>query len=561
MSDWTKFPTQPGVYLHKDAQGEIIYIGKAKNLRKRIVSYFQKRELDPKTTLLVKQIIDTEVIVTHNEIEALLLENRLIKQHRPRFNIQLKDNQRYWYVRITKEPFPQVLAARRTNKKDRFLGPFTYSVRSLIKIAHESFNIRRCSTIKPGGCLYYHVNLCSGVCAGKVEQETYQQWVRDFIHFVQHGDNTRIVEYQRLMKESAALLAFEKAQEYKKRIELLEQIRQKQIVDKFSSYDQDIVGIATQGTTSCISLLKMKRGVMMHKDNFTFVSSDELLNEFLKIYYSTYMPPHEIIVEGEYDPTIAEYLQQLSGKSVSIIVPKHGIKKELLDLAKKNAYAHFSLEDPVLIELKEMLKLDQVPLTIDCFDISNYGATVVVGACVQYKKRQPNKGAWRLYNIKGDFGQDDFRSMQEVLLRRYSALALPDLIIIDGGPVQVDFAQRALTALNLNCSVIGLAKEEETVIFPDGRRLVLNRKLASAKLIIAMRDAVHRFAITHSRRRFKSLYKHSVLDEITGIGDITKFKLLREFGSIERISQASFDELARVVGRDRAEKIVFFFST
>lgn len=561
MKKYDHIPTQPGVYLHKNSRGDIIYVGKAKNLRRRVSSYFQKKDHDPKTKLLVSNIALTDTIVTSNELEALLLENRLIKKHRPQYNIQLKDTARYQYVRITKEKFPQVLIARKTNNKDTFIGPFTFSLREIPKIARESFGVRHCSGSFKKPCLYYNLGLCSGVCAGVISVEEYAQNIKDFIRFLKHGAQEFIDAYHQCMQEAAQRQDFEKAMRYKRRIDILEQFKQKQVVDKVSSHDQDIIGIASVADKSWLSIISVKRGVICQKRDFSFIASDDLLSEFLKAYYSRYRVPHEIIVEGDFDPIIVDYLTNQAGRSVTITRPQRGDKKELLALAKKNAYAHFKLEDPVLIELKEMLDLSTIPITIDCFDISNYGEKIIVGACVQFKNRQPYKSGYRVYNIQGDFGQDDFRSMHETLKRRYAKMPLPDLIIIDGGLQQVSFAQKALDDLGLSCAMVGLAKQEETIIFPDGKRLVLNRKKEASKLIIQMRDAVHNFSLTQSRTQYKKHYKHSELDDIVGIGPKTKFLLLHEFGSLEAIKKASKEELSEVVGAQKAQMIYDTFNT
>lgn len=550
-----KIPAQPGVYLHKSADGTILYVGKAKNLRKRIASYFANKPQDAKTKALVRFIANTDVVVTRNEIEAFLLENRLIKQHRPKFNIQLKDNRRYSYIQITREEYPRVLAARTVNKKDRFFGPYTFPVRHITTIASELFGIRRCLSTQKTPCFYYTIGRCSGPCAGAVSSSEYAQGVQEFIHFLSNPPEEIIAEYRARMLRASSELAFEKAAYYKKCIATIEQFKEKQIVDRIRAHDQDVIGIASLGDRAVITLLQVKHGVMTNKESLEVLFSEEILSEFLKAYYTTHSIPHQIVVDGSFDPAIVDYLKELAGRHVEIIRPKRGVACALVELAKKNSYAQLQIEDPVLIALKEMLGLATLPASIDCFDISNYGDKVVVGACVQFKNGKPYKNAWRHYNIKGDFGQDDFRSMAEVITRHYASNPLPDLIIIDGGMLQVQFAQQALKAKGLDCAIVGLAKQEETIIFSNGAALVLKRKEPAARLIMRIRDATHNFAIGHSRTRFAKHYKQSILDEIPSIGAKTKFKLLHELGSLEAIEQAPFETLVKIIGQARAKKI------
>ena len=489
-----------------------------------------------------------------------MLENRLIKQHKPKYNIHLKESERYHYIQVTKEKFPRVLIARKKNKKDRFYGPYTTSMFDVIKLIRNLFKLRACT---PGRykrpCLYYEIGMCSGPCGGKITVEDYNKNVEEAVKFIRSGDDKLKDEFISLMFKASSNQEYEKALEYKKKIQLLEQLKQRQIVDSQAEKDQDIIGIAESGDKSCIFMLKLKKGIILQKLDFIFLNSDSLLDEFLKAYYTSHTIPGEILVDRNFDPAIADYLSEISNRKIIINKPGRGKKADLVKLARKNAYLKFNLEDPVLIELKELLRLEELPSIIDCFDISNYGESVIVGACVQYKNKLPNKSAWRLYNIRGDFGQDDFRSMHEAIKRRYTHQELPNLIIVDGGSIQLNFALRALKELGLECPIVGLAKKEETVIFPDGRELKLNRKLDSSKLLIRIRDSVHNFSIQHSRRSFLKHYKKSELDEISGIGTATKFELLRKFGSLENIKRATLEEICDVVGVSRGTKIYDHF--
>jgi len=560
MAEVQKFPNSPGVYLHKNSLNEVIYIGKAKNLKKRIASYFNKNDQDYKTQILVKNISTTDFIVTNNEIEALLLENRLINKHKPKYNIQLKDSNRYFYIQITKETFPRILVSRKTNNKDKFFGPYTISVSDLIKIIRNTFRLRVCSSkIPKRTCLYHDLNLCDAPCENKISQDDYKKRIDEVIKLISHGDENLKNQYHSQMLKASKNLDFEKALKLKKCIEVLDRLQQRQIVDLRYNSDQDVIGLATNKDKSNVVVLKIKKGVILKKESYTFISSNDLLNEFIKIYYSKNQSPSEIIVKDKFDEKLPQYFSNLWNRNVKILQPKSGTKRELVSLAIKNAYAKFNLEDPILIEIKEMLDLATLPKIIECFDISNFGESVIAGACVQFKNKQPNKSAWRTYNISGDFGQDDFRAIHQIIKRRYSKHTLPDLIIIDGGKLQVDFALKALSELGLSCNIVGLAKKEETIVFADGRCLKLNKRLEGSKLIIKIRDSVHKFAIGFSRNKFKKVYKKSVLDEIKGIGEKTKFDLLANFGSLENIKKAGFEELAEQIGGKRAKLVFEYF--
>lgn len=555
-----KLPISPGVYLHKDRNNEILYVGKAKNLKKRVSSYFTKKDHDPKTAALVKNIITTDVIVTNNEVEALLLENRLIKQYKPKYNIELRDAARYFYIQVTKEEFPRILVTRQINKTDYFFGPYTSTMGDILKITRELFKLRSCGQVLPKRtCIYYDLNLCTAPCEDKISKADYQKNVEEAMELIKSGSPKLKHTYFETMKEFAQKQQYEKALEFKKRIEVLERLEQRQIVDVRGRHDQDVIGIAELGEQAHICVLKSKKGVMLNKEDFSFERSDDLLNEFLKAYYTQYAPPNEIIVDRAFDPAIELFLRDISKRAVYIVEGTRGAKKELVDLARKNAYVNFNLEDPVLIEMKNDLRLNKLPYVIDCFDISNIGESVIVGACVQFKNKQPFKSGWRLYTIKGDFGQDDFRSMHEVIKRRYSKEPLPDLLLIDGGLIQVDFVVRALKELGLECAVVGLAKKEERIVFPEGDSFVLARRKEYAKLIMRIRDAVHAFAVRFSRTRYKNTYKKSELDLIFGVGQKTKFELLHAFGSVENLKGASLEDIEKVVGVKRARLVYDYF--
>ena len=550
--------TQPGVYIYKNSDGTVLYVGKAKNLRKRVASYFQKQDHGAKTEALVRHIAHTETIVTHNELEALLLENQLIKKYRPHYNIQLKDTARYQYICITNEKFPQVKIVRRKNKQDRFFGPYTFSLREIPRIAKEIFGLRYCKPTQKEACLYYKMGLCSGVCAGAVCPQKYAQYVQNFMQFLKQDTQVYIDRYTAAMYEASQARDFEKALRFKQRIALLQRLKERQYVERIASYNQDVIAIVALGEQSCVSVLHITQGVLRHKQDFAFPSSNDLRNAFLKTYYMTCQIPHEIIIDGPYDHAIEAYLTQQAGRKVRILFPQKGDKKELLALARKNALAYFNLENTVLIALQNMLGLARLPRVIDAFDISNYSSKVIGGACVRYTNGVPEKSAYRVYTMRTVHEQDDFRSMYETVERRYKSLALPDLIIIDGGLQQVAFAQKALSDHGLECPVVGLAKEEETIVIDERTRFLLDRSKPASKLILRMRDAVHILAREHIRKQYKKAYKQSFLDTIPGIGPQSKFALLHHFGSLSAIKHASKTDLTKIIGASKTDRLIAY---
>lgn len=552
-------PTQPGVYLHKNKKDEIIYIGKAKNLKKRVASY-QRKQTHPKLITLQRNIHKTDFIITSNEIEALLLENQLIKKHQPRYNVLLKDGKRYAYIKVTKQNIPKIVVARKLNKKDKFFGPYTSSVRGTIHTINKVFKLRTCQTLPKRVCLNYHLKLCSGPCQNKISQTAYNQDVKKAMDLLKGNTDKYINVFKAQMQQYAKEQKYELAKDARDHMLGLLKLKQEQNVELQTRYNQDFIGVVGQDQQIAITIIKMSKGVITKKQDFKFDSEDNLLDTFIKIYYSQEKIPKEIVLPQRLnDKKIKSFLEKMRQGPVDITVPKKGNKMKLLNMAKQNAYAQFDTEDKILIELKEKLIMDQIPQTIECFDISNMGESNIVGSCVQFKDRKPFYKNYAHYNIRGNFGQDDFRSMHEVVKRRYSRFPLPELILIDGGHIQLKFAIKALQELNLMTTIIGLAKREETIVFPDGTEKRLNRKLASSRLLLQIRDATHNHVINFYRRKHKKSYKKSELDDIKGIGEKTKFKLLKEFKSIANMKKASEKELERIVGK-KAKEIKESFS-
>ena len=548
-------PTQPGVYLHKNKKNEIIYIGKAKNLKKRVQSY-QRKQTHPKLQVLQKAITKTDYIITNNETEALLLENRLIKKHLPRYNVLLKDGKQYSYIKLTKENFPKIITTRRKNKKDTFFGPYTSTVKHTVHTINQVFQLRTCQTLPKQVCLNYHLKLCTGPCEKKVTKREYLQQVSNAKELLKGKVDKHIKAFKKDMQKHAKRKEYELAKDARDRMFALEKLKQQQNVELERTYNQDVIAQITENNKTAITLINIKKGVILKKQDFIFDTEENILDNFIKLYYSQNSLPREIIIQEIKDKKIKSYLEKLKGQELTITLPERGHKVKLLELAKTNAYAQFDTEDKILIELKEKLNMDTTPRIIECFDISNLGESNIVGSCIQFKDRKPNFAAYAHYNIKGNFGQDDFRSMHEVVKRRYSRFPLPDIIIIDGGHIQLDFALKAIKELNLIPPIIfGLAKKEETLIFPDKKEKKLNKRLASSKLLIQIRDATHRHVINFYRKKHKKSYKKSELDQIPGIGEKTKFKLLKRFKSVQAIKQASTKELEQVVNKRLAKAI------
>ncbi len=591
-------PKRPGVYQFKDEKGSVIYVGKAINLRSRVSSYFRAKVDSPKTAALVKKISDLEIIVTENEIEALVLENNLIKQFSPRYNVLLKDGKSYPYIRVTNEPYPQIFATRDIVRDgSKYFGPYTdvKSMRQSLRMINKIFKIRSCKyhiddeVIRAGKikvCLDYHIKKCDGPCEGLISKSAYGEMVNHVVQVLKGKTDELIADLEREMNAAAENLEFERAGEIRDKIEKLKVYNAKQKVVSVDNEDRDIVTVANEDKDAACTILNVRGGKLVGKKQLKLSvnlkqSEEEILAEALRFYYSEFVDiPREILLECKPDneETIVKWLNTKSERKVRFIVPqRESEKKSLLRMCKQNAI--LSLKDiqlqrmkregdipHVLTALKRDLHLKKPPVKIECFDISNIQGSDTVASMVVFVNGKPKKSLYRKFIIKSVSGPDDFASMEEVIERRYSRLKsenlpFPDLIMVDGGKGQLSSAVNILKELGVkNQEIIGLAKRLEEVFLPGiSEPQTIPKTSSSLKLLQHVRDEAHRFAITFHRQRRSKRTLTSELLEIKGIGKTLAEKLLTYFNSIDEIRSSSVEELEKVIGKAKAELVFNFY--
>ena len=518
-------PSNPGIYLMKDSDEKIIYIGKAKNLKNRVKSYFLKNQ-NYKTQKLVKNISDIEFVLTDNESEAFLLESNMIKKYRPRFNIELKDQQRYTYLRVSDEKYPRLLVARRTRDgkflgKGKIFGPFTQGSSKLLTIGtlRKAFQIRICKTLPKKVCLEYHLGNCEGPCEFKDAQERYPQHVAALEEVLKGKNQTKIFteKLKEEMKQAADLQQFERAKEIRDTLIRLGSLQTKQKMEYVENSDEEYFGIGEQDQVATVMNFRMINGVIRDSDKFFFdLVGDNSFSNFLYQYYSTHKIPKFILVSEIPDnkELLESLLSEQAGFSVRIQSPKRGKRKEIIDLILKNIkLIHTKGGNPGLVDLKEILGLPGIPNIIECFDISNHGEDFAVGSMSRFVDGKPNKSGYRKFKIKTVRGRDDFAMIGEVIKRRYFRLLeenspLPDLILIDGGKGQLSAALKSLQSLGLKISCVSLAKENEEVYVPNQKEPILIAKnKASLKILQYARDETHRFGVAYNRAIRKNQIK------------------------------------------------------
>lgn len=581
-------PAEPGIYKYYSADNKLLYVGKAKHLRKRVSSYFTKTFTNYKTTELVNRIHRIEFTIVNSEQDAFLLENSLIKEYKPLFNINLKDDKTYPYIVIKNEPFPRVFFTRRKiNDGSQYFGPYTSvgKVRELLDFIKEYVALRTCklnltknniAKNKFKVCLEYHLGNCKGPCEGKQSEEEYMKGIEMMKDILKGNLSPIKSEFKKLMKEHAANLEFEQAAFYQSKIESLENYQSKSTVVNIKTGNVDVFSVLEEGNTAYVNYLAVNEGAIIQTHTLVLEKkleeTKEQVLEFAivharKTFGST---SSEIIVPFEID---------FPDPEVSILIPKGGEKKKLLDLSLKNvnyfkselrAKKMLHLEDKteeqiegVLHQLKEDLHLNQIPMHIECFDNSNIHGSYPVAAMVCFKNGQPSKKDYRHYNIKTVEGINDFASMKEVVYRRYKRLLdenieLPQLVIIDGGKGQLSAALESIRELDLygKMTLVGLAKNQEEIFFSgDTQSLQLPWASESLKLIRRIRDEVHRFGITfHRNKRSKGALQNE-LENIKGIGKQTADTLLKEFRSVKNIKEKSIEELSKIIGRSKADVV------
>jgi excinuclease ABC subunit C len=505
MIEISTLPHDPGCYLFRDAGGTILYIGKAKDLKKRVASYFQKRDPDPKTRMMVEAAESLDYIITGNEVEALILENSLIKKHQPRFNIDLKDAKAYAYLQLTDEPFPAIRIARNTSGAGTFFGPFVSAaerdyLRDLLK---RTFRLRTCKQLQKRGCLRYHIHTCSAPCRGAISREAYADLVRN-AQFVLRGKTAELLGTLRTeMAERARAKDFEGALLIRDQIRAVEHLSSRQDISRRKEGDEDIINYRVSQGIVHLMLFNIYRGTLGNKAEFSFDWHPDFFEEFLVQYYSDNPVPSEVILPEEVSGPVREFLSFAKGKQVTVTVPRIGAKKRLLDLVAKNIETvHYAGQVRVL-ELQEALGLDASPEVIECFDISHLSGSSVVGSMVRFRNGKPEKKNYRRFRIRTVEGIDDPRAIGEVVRRRYTRLMkegspLPDLIVVDGGRTQLAAALAVLREIGAGIPVIALAKREEQVYVP-GRTtpLPLSKKEQGSLYLQDIRNEAHRFAIAY----------------------------------------------------------------
>ena len=584
----------PGVYLMKAADGEIIYIGKAVNLSKRVVSYFQRRDvLSPKTALMVSRVADIETVVTTSEKEALILESNLIKRHRPRYNIVLKDDKRYPSIRIdVRATYPKIEIVRKTPKDGAvYFGPFSsaHAVRQTVKFINKTFPLRKCSDRTLGNrtrpCIHHQMDQCLAPCCLSVEPKDYRGIVKEAILFLKGRTPELIKRIRRQMLAAADQQAFELAAVLRDRIVALEKTLERQVTVTNDFLDRDVVGMAGNSDFRLITVMHLRRGVLRGVRNFEFdhaaPEKGELVAQFLGQYYSQdHGLPAEVLVplQPENKNLLEEALSEWKGRRVRIHRPVRGEKRRLLEMAGDNArntlrerLQRATQEAAMLKALEKRLRLDRPPERIECFDNSNLAGTYPVSAMVVFVKGRPQKSDYRRYAIRTVSSPDDYASMSEVLERRYgknsSNRPLPDLLLVDGGKGQLNIAVAVLNRLGLSghFAVAGIAKkdadrgEEQDKIYLPNRANPVNLGNDGRLLLLLqqIRDEAHRFAVTYQRKRRTRKTVKSELDRVNGVGPKRKALLLKHFGSVKKIRAATVDELHALPGISQflAEKI------
>ncbi len=593
-----KLPDEPGVYLMKDKSGEIIYVGKAVSLKKRVRQYFQSsRNNPPKVQAMVKHIAEFEYIIVDNEVEALILEANLIKKHRPKYNILLRDDKQYPYIKVTiNEKYPRVLKTRKVLKDGaKYFGPYpsVYAVNDTIDIIRNLYPIRTCKInfdknprkIRP--CLNYYIGRCVGPCLGNVDHDKYMEMIDEIIMFLSGKEDKLIEIIAEKMKKASNALDFESAAKYRDQIKSLNIILEKQkVVSTSNLVDQDVIGMARGINDVCIQVFFIRSGKIVGREHFILEDTfneerSDILSSFIKQFYlGTAYVPKEIFIEEEIEDmeAISTWLSEKRGNKVTIRVPKRGEKSELMEMVRKNAMDMLKQDgdrlirenrkkEEVLEKLRDLLNLDKTPYRIEAFDISNIAGVNSVGSMVVFEYGRPKKSDYRRFRIKTVTSPDDYKSMEEILRRRFTRglkekelteenklkmkgfSIFPDLLMIDGGKGQVNVALEVLKDLDLDIPVCGLVKDEfhktRGIIYNDEE---INLEVDSDlyRLIYAIQEEAHRFAISYHRSlRSKDMFK-SELDYVKGIGEKRKIALLKHFKSIDNIKKASVEELAQV---------------
>jgi excinuclease ABC subunit C len=580
-----ELPRQPGVYMMKDETGMVIYVGKAKSLRSRVRSYFRKNNQTYKTQLLVKYIDDFDYIMTDTEVEAYILEANLIKKYQPKFNIRLKDDKSYPYIKVTKNvDFPRVFKTRIVkNDGAEYFGPFADvdAIYKTLDVIKDIFQLRSCKKeldaenpeAKP--CLNYHIDKCLGPCIGAVSKEDYHELIDQVMLFLSGRQEELRREVKEKMEQAAAERNYEKAARFRDALKAFKKLSESQKVMTDKNIDQDVVALVEgENDTACTQLLLVRNGRLIGQEYFILQGTDEeneteIMGSFLQQYYQQAAGiPDELLLNTDlaYQELLEERLADIKGKKVKIHQPQKGDKKKMIEMAERNAAQNLKKEDirskyeekrtsGAVEKLGEILELETPPYYIEGFDISNIQGTDSVASMVVFKNGRPSKQDYRRFKIKTVEGPDDFSSMKEVVERRYARLLredrkLPDLILIDGGKGQLNAAYEVLKLLGIeDLPIIGLAKRKEEIFRPGEREAItLPHHTPTLQLLQRVRDEAHRFAVSYHRKLRSRRLTHSMLDEIPGVGPKRRNALLQHFGSLAKIREAKIWQLKNVEG-------------
>ena len=608
-----KLPAHPGVYIMHDDKDAIIYVGKAISLKNRVRQYFQKsRNLGIKKEQMVEQIARFEYIITDSELEALVLESNLIKEHRPKYNTMLKDDKNYPFIKVTVgEAFPRIMMARKMKKdKSRYFGPYTSggAVKDVIELTRKLYHLRSCSRSLPKDigkerpCLYYHIKQCNAPCQGYISQEDYKKQVEGLLDFLNGNHKEILKELRQKMLSASEKMDFEEAAQYRDLIQSVEKIGERQKITDQHKEDKDIIAAAMEGEDAVTQVFFVRDGKLIGRDHFymKIAPGDDrkgVLSSFLKQFYAgTPFIPKEIMLQEEVEDLelISQWLEKKKGQKVRIAVPKKGTKEKLVELAYQNAQMvlqrdreRIKREEGRTIgavkEIAELLGLKEVN-RIEAFDISNISGFQSVGSMVVYEQGKPKKSDYRKFRIKWVKGADDYASMEEVLTRRFvhgldeqeerktenledaygSFTRFPDLLMMDGGRGQVNIALEVLQKLNLNIPVCGMVKDDHhrtRGLYYNNVEIPISRDSEGFKLITRIQDEAHRFAIEYHRSLRSKGQVHSVLDDIPGIGPARRKALMKHFKGLEGIRDASREELAAVdsMNEKSAAEVYEFF--
>jgi excinuclease ABC subunit C len=598
-------PTKPGCYLMKDESGQVIYVGKANNLRNRVRSYFHSNKLngsypDLKTRHLVKNIRDIDWIIVGSELEALILEMTLIKKHRPHYNVRLKDDKRYPYIKVHwADPFPKVTVTRQmVEDGSRYYGPYTsvWAVHQTLDVLRRIFPYLTCDRVITGqderACLYFDIKLCSAPCIGAIDQAGYRQMIADLCQFLEGRTEPIVQRLQHDMQQAAEELEFERAASIRDQIVAIDKVVERQKVVSTEYIDSDVIAMARSDGEACMQVFFIRGGKLIGRDYFLMEGTQDIpdanvMAEFIKQFYDqTPVVPPQLLLPQEVEEAhiIKQWLSSRRGNAVELKVPKHGPHEELIQMAAENAadtlaslkaqwQADRHRQTQALVELQQALGLPDPPNRIECYDISNTQGTAAVGSMVVFEQGTPSKKLYRRFNIRSVTGPDDFASMEEVLQRRFNrwlsakeaqevpgkkpdpAFALlPDLLLVDGGKGQLSRAVEVLARFGLRdqVPVASLAKQHEEIFLPEQPYpVMLPRHSQGLYMIQRVRDEAHRFAITSHRKRRDKAGVASRLDSIPGVGPTRRKQLLNHFGSIKSIETASIEDLQAVPGIPR----------